>query len=296
MSSPNERSSALNDKLRERVLKRLGFASPPAVSLDGLRAVYRAWCASVPFDNVRKMIALRNAAKGPLPGGNALDFCQSWLEHGAGGTCWPTSNALCEMLCSLGFEAQRLAGSMCDVGVLNHASGKVVLDECAWLVDSSLLHNVPLPLKQEVVVHEDAVFRTELEAEKGSHVVWMHLPPHSSYLPCRLFPDGVSHAFYLAQYEESRAQSVFNQSLYARRNLPGEMLVLLGNTRFSKTAQGVEGRVLSPDELCEALRRDIGLSTNLIDEWARSGSLAASFEPPSGTKPPPITRFPPSLR
>ena len=46
----------------------------------------------------------------------------------------------------------------------------------------------------------------------------------------------------------------------------------------------------------EALRNDIGLSKAIIDEWVRSGSLAASFEPPWDPKPPPIARKPPSQR
>jgi hypothetical protein len=40
--------------------------------------------ARVPFDNVRKMIALRSAGHTPLPGGDAVEFFENWLEHGTG--------------------------------------------------------------------------------------------------------------------------------------------------------------------------------------------------------------------
>jgi N-hydroxyarylamine O-acetyltransferase len=114
-ASPSQ-AAGLDDELRDRVLDRLGFPAAPSRDLEGLRALYGAWCASVPFDNTRKMIALRTAGGDPLPGGDARDFFESFLAHGTGGTCWPTSNALFELLRSAGFEARRVAGSMRDTG------------------------------------------------------------------------------------------------------------------------------------------------------------------------------------
>ena len=175
---------------------------------------------------------------------------------------------------------------MRDLGIINHASVKVTIDSLDWLADSSLLCNVPLPLDHGVFVHDDAVFAAEVEFTNGTHVVWSHTPPNSTYLPCRLIEERTSHSSYLARYEESRARSPFNQRLYARRNRPGEILVLLGNTRFSKTVDGVESRDLSPDEVCEDLHDDIGLSTATIDEWVRSGGLAASFRAALGPQTP----------
>lgn len=289
-------SGVLSDDLRGGVLARLGFATAPSRDLEGLRALYDAWCTRVPFDNVRKMIALRTAAAQPLPGGDARDFFCRWLEHGTGGTCWPTSNALFELVHSLGFEARRVAGSMRDVGVVNHASVKVSIDGSDWLLDSSMLTNAPLPLSDAVFVHSDPVFAAEVEPIDGTHVVWVDMPAFSTYMPCRLLVDPDDHAHYLARYEASRERSPFNQRLYARRNRPGELQVLMGNTLFSKTAQGLVSKELSATELCQEIHLRIGISDDLIDVWVRSGGLAASFEPPAGPKPPPITQKPPSQR
>jgi arylamine N-acetyltransferase len=131
----------LDGGLQELVLARLGLPAAPLADLGGLRAIYRAWCANVPFDNVRKMMALRAQNDLPLPGGGAVSFLENWLAGGTGGTCWPTSNALYELLRSLGFEARRAAGSMRDPGIVNHATVKVAIDGRDWLVDSSLLSN-----------------------------------------------------------------------------------------------------------------------------------------------------------
>ena len=70
-------SSGLSDNLLARVLGRLGFSNSPSVDINGLRALYAAWCRSVPFDNVSKMLALREPGGGALPGGHAEEF----FEH-----------------------------------------------------------------------------------------------------------------------------------------------------------------------------------------------------------------------
>lgn len=291
-----DQTTNLGPDVRDRVLDRLGMSSVPPPDLWGLRALYEAWCAHVPFDNVRKMIALLTRDDLPLPGGRAVEFFERWLSDGAGGTCWPTSNALFELTRSLGFDAHRITGYMRDLGIVNHASVRVDLDGATWLVDSSMLTNVPLPLQQEVFVHDDRVFAVEVEPTGTTHVIWWDTPPNSTYLPCRLLPDPVDHAYYLTAYEGSRERSPFNQRLYARRNRPGELLVLFGNSRFSKTVDGLQFKELTPDEVSEALRDDIGISQDLVEQWVRAGGLKASFEPPQGPKPPPVLQRPPSKR
>lgn len=295
MSEADEDTPLPHDLLAA-VLERLGVRPPAARDPAGLRSVYGAWCAGVPFDNVRKLVALRDPGRPPLPGITARDFFAGWLAHGAGGTCWPGSNALCVFLRSLGFAARRVAGSMRDLGAVSHASVKVRIDGGDWLVDSSLLTNDPLPLGGEVFVGSDPVLPAEVEPSGGTHVVWTHTPPNSTYLPCRLLLDTVDHAFYASSYDSSRERSPFNQRLYARRNHPGELRVLVGHTRFSRTARGLEHRELTRAELAGCLRDDIGISEEMIRIWIRSGALEASFEEPAGPKPPPVTGLPPSQR
>jgi len=287
-------SAALDDGLLRRALARLGFDRPPIADVGGLRALYRAWCAHVPFDNVRKMIAL--AIGGPLPGGDAADLLEHWLADGAGGTCWPTSNALFALLEATGFAARRVTASMHDDGIANHASVKVAVGGRDWLVDSSLLTNAPLPLGPGVFAHDDSAILVEVEAVDGTHVIWAFTPPNSSYVACRLLEDPSGAEAYAAGYEASRAHSPFNRRLYARRNRPGELVVLAGSSRFSKTAGGVTGRDLSPDELCRSLRDDIGVSAALVERWVRAGALDASYRAPQGTKPTRATGRPPSRR
>src|SRR5262245_40786236 len=117
----------LSASLKNRVLDRLGLEKPSRADLESLRQLYGAWCRHLPFDNVRKMIALAGNGKQALPGTEATDFFESWLSNGSGATCWPMANALCELLGSLGFATVRIAGYMRDMGVLNHGSIKVTI-------------------------------------------------------------------------------------------------------------------------------------------------------------------------
>jgi len=279
----------------EQVLQKLGVPRP-APDLEGLRAVYAAWCLAVPFDNVRKMIALRTPGA-ILPGIPAEDFFERWLADGTGGTCWPGSNALHDLLRALGFETRRLAASMRDTGVLSHGSAVVRLEGQDWVVDSSMLTNEPLPLADGVFLGRDPLIGAEVERDPdGSYLVWTHFPPGPEPIPCRLLVDPAPAELYAARYEASRQQSPFNHRLHARRNRPGELLVIIGSTRYSKTADGLAARELSRQELLAALREEIGLSAAAVNAWVASGSLEESLQPPSGPKPPAATRKPPTQR
>ena len=276
---------------------RLGFAGRPSRDLEGLTAIYRAWCQQVPFDNTRKLIALRTGAAGTLPGAHADDFLEHWLAHGTGGTCWPSSNALCAVLETAGFEARRVAASMHDLGVPNHASVKVRIDGRDWLTDSSMLLNAPVPLGPDLFVGGDPVWPVEVEASDRTHVVWWQTPRGDDYLPCRLLVDPASSQSYLDAYERSRERSPFNQQLYARRNRSGALVMLVGCTRYRRTAAGVESQDLREDALRQSLREEIGISALMLDRLAESGALAASLEPmPQDSPRGPHHGLPPSRR
>ena len=256
----------------------------------------RAWCRHTTFDNLRKMIALRAAPPdAPLPGGTAGDFFEAWLTGGTGGTCWPGSNALFELVHGIGFDAVRATASMRDVGRATHGSVRVTLDGAHWLIDSSVLTEVPVPLTHTVVIENDPVFGFEIEPDNGTHVLWVSLPTADD-LCCRILEYGVSHGEYLERYEASRVSSPFNDAIYARRNLPGELVILRGPTHYSKTAEGVEKLELSPAGLCECLRDEFGFSGAIVDQWIAAGGLSASFEPFKGPPPPVDPRRPPSQR
>jgi N-hydroxyarylamine O-acetyltransferase len=288
----------LEAKLLGQILIRMGLKQTPATDNSGMETVYRAWCRHVPFDNVRKMIALGEGTAGPLPGSDVNDYFENWLTHGTGGTCWSSSNALYLLLRSLGFNARRVAGNMRDMGKTTHASVIVLIDGHEWLLDASLQIFQPIPLRPEIFASGDPVHPTECEPVPEGYLVWWLVPPGEDFIPCRIFPQERTEQFYLDSYERSRNFGPFNQRLYAARSTPEYKLVLHGNTRVVRSAAGMEARELSRDELCQALHEDIGLSEELVARWVRSGALESTMQPATGPRPDanPNPAKPPSLR
>lgn len=293
-SLPADRSDRLDHELVNRILEKFGIDSL-STDLSGLSDVYAAWCRGVPFDNIRKMIALR-VPGAAMPGLEATDFFENWLENGSGGTCWPSSNALYALLRSLGFDARRVAGSMFDLPEINHGTVKVKIDGRDWMVDSSMLTHWPLPLTEEVFVSDDRAHGVEIEPSNGSHVVWRDFAPLPEYIPCRLRHDPVDSDYYLERYEKfSREQSPFNERLYFRSSGPDGAWVILGNTRFERKNDGLEVREFNASELCAFLRDGVGISERLLDRWIAAGSLDSTFKPSDASRPE-IHGVRPSLR
>ena len=260
--------------LLDRVLERLGFASEPGIDRAGLEQLYAAWCRNVPFDNVRKRIALLEGSPGPLPGGRPEDFLDAWLEHGTGGTCWPSSNGLHAVLTGCGYDVRRISASMGDRADHNHGSLVVRLCGEEWLVDSSMLNETPISLLRDRELSlEHAVHPIRLEPASAGLVIHWGRSVSNDTMPCRLMNDPVDEAFYLERYEISRGYSVFNTALYARRNFPGRLVSFAGNTRCEKTASGVASQALAPDELRKALTLELGLSEAIVARLEACGGL-----------------------
>jgi len=276
--------AALDEKLRERVLAKLGFAAPPAADLAGLAALYGRWCRRVPFDNVRKLIHVRSGDAAPLPGSEAEDFFAAWLAHGTGGTCWAGNGALCVLLESLGFSARRGIATMLVAPDLppNHGTVSVSLDRTTWLVDASILHGEPLPLdrrRETEVAHGAWGVRARPDGAKWL-VRWR--PQHRPEgLDCRIDTLDGTAADFARLHEATRAWSPFNYSLYLR-TLRGERVV---GTAFGRHVEiDAEGKAheapLVPDERARLLA-DVGISRELAARLPEDLPLAPP--PPAGS-------------
>ncbi len=263
--------SAPSPALLARAFARLGLSSQPLAELAGLEALYLAWCRHVPFDNVRKRIALAQSDSEPLPGGLPDDFLSAWLEHGTGGTCWPSSNGLHALVAACGFDVRRISASMFDRDDHNHGSLVVRLGGRECIVDSSIENDVPIPLERGVArTIDDPVHPIRVEPVGDSFRVHWGMAQNTNTMPCRLMQDPVDEAFYLERYEISRGYSVFNTALYARRNFPGRLISFTGRTRHEKTASGVTSRTLSDSELHNALVAELGYSEQIVSELEKT--------------------------
>lgn len=263
-----------------------------------MRDLYRAWCYNVPFDNMLKLIAHAGDPTETLPGTTAEDFLQSWLDHGAGGTCWASSNALFTVAQQADFQVSRATASMGDLGMPTHGTVIVHLDGEDWILDSSILTVDPLPLARETVhVHPGPLHPVEIEWHDGSFVLWFEAATQRSQFPCRVLTWDVEESVFAKRYEVSRTGGPFNQRLFVRRNFPGRLVMLIGNKRWERTMEGETERVLAADEVVSELTGSLGFSSSVVDRWVDTGGLKAAMEPPT-TAPEPnnLERVAPSRR
>lgn len=274
-------AGTLAPALTERVLAKLGLRVRPALDLGGLRSLYRAWCRQVPFDNVRKLIALHSGPRGALPGSEPAGFFEDWLAHGTGGTCWAGNGALHALLGTLGFASERGVATMLVNPAARANHGTVVATSAGqrYLLDASILHEVPLPLDEGAPQPaQDAPWSVRTRHEAGRPVIrWrpLHLP---SGLDCRVEWLEATPDSFPARYELTRAWSPFNYSLYARRNRAD---AVIGVAFGRRVAFGADGTV---DEAPLDARARIRV---LVEELGISEALAQTLPPDAPTPPAP---------
>ena len=280
----------------ERVLAGLGLSERPSADRAGLDRLYGAWCQRVPFDNTRKLLALRSGDLGPLPGIDPADFLDAWLACGAGGTCWPSCNALHAVLSACGFDAARVTASMLEVGVPNHGTIIVRLEGGDYLVDSSMLLNRGVRLESDrTVVMDDPLKPVEYETVNGAVRLWFEFLRVDGIgsISCRLMTRGVSDTVFREACEAARGVGPFNDQLVAARNFPDRVVAVHGRWEMNRHR---DGRVTITEHTAAGLRGvlvdTLRFSAAYVDAWADSGALAGSLEDRPRHDGPPASLWP----
>jgi N-hydroxyarylamine O-acetyltransferase len=273
----------LPPQLLERVLARLGFSAPPAPDRAGLAALYAAWCRSVPFDNVRKLIHLRAGDPAPLPGDTPEDFFAGWLAHGAGGTCWAVHGALTALFSASGFDARRGIATMLVAPNLppNHGTASVRMDGEALLVDGCMQHGEPLPLdaaRETQVAHPAYGVRARPEGAKW--LVRWRSPFTLDGMDCRIESLAGDAASFRSLHEQTRAWSPFNSQLFARVHRGGGVVLAARGERIRlDPGGGVSRSPLAGEARLRFLIEEVGLS----EELARRVPEDVPTPPPPGS-------------
>lgn len=205
--------------LVDAVLARLGVV--PTADLAGLTAVYRAWCRSVPFDNVLKRLWLEERWPGGLPGSTPVDFFRDWIEYRTGGTCWAGNGALFALLRALGFEVALGAATMLaspDTRGPNHGTVIVTLPEGRFVTDASILSGAPLRLPEpEEALPPPAALPAVQRMDGGLAILWRTVNQPQGYT-CRLERIGLAAGEWDALHRHTATWSPFNYATSARLN------------------------------------------------------------------------------
>jgi len=271
----------LPEPLVERVLTRLGFAGYPSADLAGLNALYAAVSGGIGLDNIQKRIWLAGKRDTPLPGGEPVEFFETWLEHGTAGTCFPVSGGFCALLQAIGFDARRIGGSVDSGGNDidgNHGSVVVRVDDADFLVDGSIGSFKALPLTRGRFsstgdgIHD---IRAEPDGERF-RIVFNPRPNRDEPLIFYTEPryDPVDHRFFLKNYALSVSsadqRSRFNEALFVSRRSPESILIIGRLNRFVISADNKVAKT----EITVGQRREM-----LIDELGISEEIASAIPP-----------------
>jgi len=266
---------------RDAMLRRLGFDKPPETSLDGLSRLYRGWLRTVPFCGSRKRryYGVDPERAGPLPVMTAPDFVDAFLAEGTGGTCFPTAEALYQMLRACGFKARRAIGSMLDFPQIpgpNHGTVVAAVDGRDYLVDPFFGSIDPLPLDGSARESGPAHVAIRVEPADGAGdmpvVLWrFHTGREWFRFGFDLRYPEVSHALFTDRYEKSSGpNSVFNSHLYISRHGDGEVLTIFRGSLYR----------LKDDNTID--KRSIGMAERdglLVDRFGLAEAMVATIPP-----------------
>lgn len=261
-------TEALSVDLLERVLMKLGLSDRPAPTLDGLLALYTAWCRKVPFDNVRKLIHMRSHDPGPLPGDDAADFLEAWLRYGTGGTCWAGNGALHALLVALGFRAYRGIGTMLAAPNVppNHGTVLVEYNETRYIVDASILHSEPLRLDEHTPTEVSHPAWGVRCSKRDGHwsIRWRPLHRPDS-LDCRIEHMQIPREAFRERHEQTRTWSPFNYELAARLNRGSTVVGVGCGQRVELNAAGeVVQTPLAGDDRIRLLVDELGMREEIV--------------------------------
>jgi N-hydroxyarylamine O-acetyltransferase len=252
----------MRSELVDAVLARLALERP-APDLEGLRAVYRSWCAAVPFDNTLKLIHIAERQRGPLPGSSAESFFDAWLEHGTGGTCWAGNGALHDLLEALGFRVERALATMMAVPdplSPNHGSVIVTIAESRWIADASVLSGVPIAILERGGTAVDGPLPRLVWLEGKPAVLWRSLAAPDGF-HCRIDRIGAKREEWDALHRRTAAWSPFNYQLNSRLLRGDRAVGAAAGRRFAFDADGtLASSPLEGEERPRFLVDELGIS------------------------------------
>jgi N-hydroxyarylamine O-acetyltransferase len=240
----------------------------PAHDLDGLRAVYAAWCRAVPFDNVLKLIQLRRGSSGPLPGSTTEGFFAAWLELGTGGTCWAGNGALHDLLVTLGFDVTRAVATMLSSPHAltgNHGTVIASVDGERWIVDASILSETPIRVPADGEPQESGSLPRFAWLDGAPAVLW-RTPPAPEGILCRIERLGSGAAEWDALHQRTRTWGPFNYQLYARTQRDGTSIGIFAGSRFAIGAEGsLSLHPLDRHERVRFLVEEVGIAEEVAE-------------------------------
>ena len=242
-----------------RYLHRIGIATPPPPTADGLAALHEAHATHIPFENVDVLLGRRIRLD--------IDSLQAKLVGAQrGGYCFEHNMLFAAALESIGFRVTRLAARVRYRTprrlARTHMLLKVDIGREPWIADvgfggSGLLQ----PLRLQHADEQQQYFRTHrLVDSDGTWTLQGRLGDNwEDYYAFTLEPYEMADFEMANHYVSTHPDSPFVQRLTVQRPLPDVRHVLRGRELSTETEDGVESRLIGDDELPRLLSKTFAL-------------------------------------
>lgn len=272
--------TVLRRDVYERFMERAGYSTDPDPDLETLNNIYKFWCQNVGYDNVLKRIYFGENQSGPFPVMDPNDFMESWMKHGTSGSCWPSGEAMYGVLALAGFRPERVAGEMLECNdpmSPNHGGLAVHLDDKCYYVDPSMAAEEAMEWKP------GTANRTSSKAygvwdDGDGHIWWQ--PGHSRRaIEVVMDLRNLSYDFFSYRYEKTKEFSLFNTTLYVRRNRGDTILTLgRGNVLTVDNTGELTPEPIEPADAPAFLIEKMGLSEEIVERVPLEDEEGAKFE------------------
>ncbi len=278
--SLGEIGTQLSDRVFEEALQRFGFSGVPDPTYETLAKLYKAWCREIGYDNVQKRIYYGRGQTGPFPVMHPDDFLTSWMTHGTSGSCWPSAEALFGLLKKTGYEVERVSCEMLECNDPmrpNHGTCFVHLDAEIYVIDTGMVAELPLALRKgEETSTPSKAFGIW---SKGDGRIWWR-PGHSRQaVEVDVLDRNCTYDFFEYRYEKTKEFSLFNNSLYVRRNVDDGILTYGRGSLVTVTPEGeMSAAPVDEKDLPGLLIDRLGLSEEIVSQVPLRDEDGAVFD------------------
>jgi arylamine N-acetyltransferase len=153
--------------MQQRYLRLLGIETVPS-GIEGLRNIVRRHVASVPFENLSKLVLLGREGTGRFL--SLTEFLDGIEHYDFGGTCYAANPHLASLLRALGYQVDLLGADM--MTRLNvHTCLRVYIDSVAYHVDVGYGGPFREPIRLDRLPFEivEGEYRYVLDHADGEH-------------------------------------------------------------------------------------------------------------------------------
>lgn len=256
------------------LLQRIGLPARPEANVDGLRALHRAYLASVPYED----IAVQLGETGAL---DEAALAARLLADGRGGYCFELNTVLAALLRACGFAVTHHQAVVGGEGPTNHMALLVHLDGERWLADAGLGEGFldPLPFREGATAI--GPFTYTLAREDGG-TWWMGQHEWGSVDGFRMreAPSAVADFEVHHRRLATAPESSFVKTLVVQSAREDRIVTLRARTLSSIGPAVDTRRVLERDEFAPALLEVFGIT---LDEarlqrlWTRATAQHDTF-------------------